>query len=1127
MKIYLSSEQRAAFAHDRHLAVVANAGAGKTSVLSLRVIWLVVEHGVPLDRIVAITFTTKAAAEMRERIRAYLTVLLTDAEQRAVMQFSVSEATVLDRLRTARADMGQARISTFHSFCSGILRQFGHVHEIDPEATELTSREVRTLQASAVRAAIRRFHAEQADHAAWLYEHLEPSVLESVVGALVASPERLRMTVEARTQDAAMLYPAALTVLSAIPRELITCLFDALQATYPDRSGSDVEDFREQVRQLHDRLEDVERSEPISADVFFEARRVLMLIYTESGTLRTRLKKELPNVDLRASPPVSTALMKTLRGIITYLEQLDASADNTTIRVAEIATHLARQAADTYQSMKRQRHVIDFDDMMSGTVRFLSQEPKIAARLATSIDYLMVDEYQDTNPTQYELVQMLVPSLSTQRDHPTRLFIVGDTKQSIYSFRDADVRLFDTTVAAMTVANHRSGVTGPTLMLLDTSYRMAEPLAHRINALCRDVFSSSTDYDVPYTPLRSGRTSQADQAVGSLNLLVTEMNAEDPPTTDDESEGEDIAAMEREARSVVAHLSTVLANGTLRMAHGGALQPGDVGILARRTSMVTTIARLLHDARIPFEIYGGRSFFSRPEVADLRNLLTAAALPSAQTALLAVLRSPIFRCSDADLFTLRIDPSMQGASPALRRAVHIVHELRQRLTSVPALPADHAVRWVLREAGWYHTLADDVRREQILANVEKVCALINAASTRPGATLYDVLEELAAPTDRDDEAEQTFRVDPNVVKVMTIHASKGLEFGLAMLCDLSSTAPRPAYLVSDTFGISIALKQHHGLVTRAQQYLDEVRSQSEDRRLFYVAITRAKDHAVISMRRKYNKVNEQSGERRLGAAQGIGALLQPRLLDGGAMQYCTAEIQGSIQGSMDLVPYAQATATEPARSLLLDLHEPLPPRPSRADISASDVGMQPNVFTGSGSGEEGRLLGVAVHQALERLAQQATPSAEQISEALNLPAQHEAFRHVRALIGSPLWTAFQRLHTVEGYSLHVEADVAALFNDRLVYGRIDALHMNQDSAIIWDWKTNDCTIHTVGALADHYRPQLNTYSWILLQNPAIHHVTARLVFTALLDAHPNDAVVEVRYSRSDLPTLMDHHNGDR
>ena len=1122
MKIYLSPEQRAAFAHDRHLAVVANAGAGKTSVLSLRVIWLIVEHGIPLDRIVAITFTTKAAAEMRERIRAYLTVLLSDADQRSVMQFSVSEAVVLDRLRTARASMGQARISTFHSFCSGILRQIGHLQDIDPEAAELTSREVRTLQSRAVRATIRRFHTEDALSAAWLYEQLEPGVLEKVIGALVSSPERLRLTLSANNHSLEQVQSSALGVLGEIPRQLLSALYGALQAFYPEPSGSDVEAFREQVRQLYHDVCAV----TLQPQMFLAARSILKLIYTESGTPQKRLAKEMKNVDLRASLPLSASLMKALRSITTFLEESDSSADEATMRMAQVVTTLARQASDSYISMKRQRHVIDFDDMMSGTVHFLSEQPQIASRIAGSIDYLMVDEYQDTNPTQYEMVRMLVPSLSLDDVRSARLFIVGDTKQSIYAFRDADVRLFSDTVAAMQLANERHGITAPTTILLDTSYRMAEPLARRINALCTDVFSATTDYDVSYTPLRSGRTSQADRELGSLRLLVTEMNVEDAPTSADDEDAEDVHAAEKEARSVVHYLTSILNDGSVRMAHGGALQPGDVGILARRTSMVTTIARLLHDARIPFEIYGGRSFFSRPEVADLRNLLTAAALPSARTALLAVLRSPIFRCSDADLFTVPQDSSLQGASPQVQRAMQIIGELRARITSIPGEPADQAVRWALREAGWYGTLIDDLRREQILANVEKVCSLIHATCTRPGATLYDVLEELAAPTDRDDEAEQTFSVDPNVVKVMTIHASKGLEFGFTILCDLSSTAPRETYLISSTFGITIPLSQHSGVVTQAQQFLYDQRSRAEDRRLFYVAVTRAKDHAVISLRRKYNKVNETTGERPLSAAKGIGALLQPLLLDGRAEQFCDTE----VTGSMTIFPYTGSSSNQ-AGGPVLDLSEPLEPSHQQPTVTASDLGSE--VPLGSSSGEGGRLLGVAVHAALERLVRVATPTDEQIAAALSEPSHEHAVRHLQDLVHSPVWAEFQQLHTTNGYTLHTEADVAALYHDNLVFGRIDALHLSNDEhsteAIIWDWKTNDCTIHTVQALADHYRSQMQTYSWILFQNPSIQQVTARLVFTAVIADHPEAAVVELQYTRDDIPELimlMDHHNGN-
>lgn len=1150
MQIRVSDAQRAAFAHDRHLAVTANAGAGKTSVLSLRVLWLAVEHAVPIDRIIAITFTTKAAAEMRERIRALIQVMLADERERQTMLFTVRDEIVLQRLHTVRQNLGDARISTFHSFCSGILRQFGHLEGVDPESTELSPREARALQARAVRKAIQEFQEQHPDHAAAVYEHIDFSTFEDVLRSLVTSPERLRMLDQRKVDaDVDRVLPAlqqrSLQILKEIPMNLLRqALLGWDQCYRSEQPSSAALAYRDRLESL---LHAIASGEHASSSMFEDTWKELSLVYTKSGTV---LKRGAPkDIDLSTAPALDKSEVELLH---VFGKGLSDNHDRDSLYVANQAMAVAFRAAEEYQRDKRRQHRIDFDDMMAGVVDLLTRHPQIARAIARSVDYVLVDEYQDTNPTQYELVKLLVPSIA-HPDQPaeSKLFIVGDTKQSIYGFRDADVRLFETTVTTMHASNQTSGVTGPTEFILDTSYRMAAPLAQSINDLCQKIFVEDSEFDVGYTPLVSGRTNNADTSVGTLTTLISEMTSDE----EEEANDEELTSSEIEVRNVAAYIAQLLHDGLVQVVDKGqarSLRPGDIGILARRTRVVTMLARELHALNVPFEIYGGRAFFSRPEVADLRNLLTAAILPAARPALAAVLRSPIFRCTDADLAAIALrasDRTLQwdalqtlatsgNASEALLQAYQQLVALQHQLTSQPPVAA---LRHVLLASGWYDTLADEPRREQVLANVEKVFSLIDDVSSRAGATLFDVLEAIAAPEDRDDEAEQSFSVDPDVVKVMTIHASKGLEFGVTVLCDLGDARSSSNYSLSDQLGLTIALGRHTatiqkpsseerplGMLAQAQARLRRKQEEAENRRLLYVALTRAKDHVIVSLQRRYNKVDKKTGERPLRAMSGLAKLVSPFLFFNDA-QY------------PEVVPPTESIryrGTRDATHNRIDRSDPLVPssRPLVVRVTSllSPDCMPPSESDGAvmqGADQHGALIGTVVHRAIELLVPRATPTPDELQEALTTALQSvesdlredalrtsitaQARRHVDAITASDVWREVQSLDT--------EVEVGAVIDDVLVYGRVDGLQIQHDGtvehAIVWDWKTNDVQPHTVGSIAQHYQVQLDAYAWILLQRPTLHSVTTRLVFTAMLNTSPQDAIVERTYDRESLAGL--------
>lgn len=1063
------------------MAVLANAGSGKTTVLTLRYLWLVLISPQPVEeivkRIVAITFTTKAAAEMRERIHALVEEFLHDAQKReqlrTELQIDLSDDVICGKLKELRNVIGNARISTFHSFCAGLLRLYGHEIGVDPESREVSDRDAATMVSSAIRKAIREMMSDDRDRLYALYDDLDIDAVESAVESFVRRPEDLEherqwfaqfpnvdAIVDARQERAFEFFASkAIAGLNEI-------LADVNVNCAPKKGESDdfIRIFRETV------------TASINGDLSAWKRlpEILPFAYTQKGTGRKSGGKFSGTADLEPIPD------EVFRAIIVLATQQDRDAEVRQVLYVQTILDLAWTARATYQAEKRQLRLIDFDDMMGLCVRLMEERAEIAAIIRSGITYLMVDEFQDTNPLQYDLVCHLVPDLRDERAlRKSELFIVGDDKQSIYGFRGADVALFRQAV---------KDVRTPAV-IIPTSYRMAPPLAAHVNTICEPIFNEAIDQDIPYTPLVAGRTNAADDA-GTLQLLITS------PTPDAD---DDRTLREQELAHVVGRLRALL----------NVHRPGDIAVLCRSVNGVSITSTLLHEAGIPFQAHGGRAFYSRPEIADVRNVLRLCADGGDAKACAAVLRSPMFGLTDTEIYEVLASTddgtlslrALNAAAERLPQSTSIVNAstlLTQLTSDLMSMPLPLFVRHALQTTRWHATLFGDRRREQGIANVDKLVDIIRAEIERSGATLRDVIDRISVPDEDDREAESRFDVDRNTVQVMTIHAAKGLEFPVVFLCDISTSGRNGTITTSERFGTTISLADKiyvagqgavdrpRGLTAAANAALNTEVELDEDRRLLYVALTRAKDHAYVSVQKP---VLKNGG---LGVAKGISRLLRP-LVFGDACPFPILEDDGSVSGG-DVVATSRP---------ILDRTMTIAP-PERPDhINASELAHDAAeaIMAGSRwSSTDAMLIGTSVHYAIaDLLTMEARGDEEESVMARHAPQREDLCAvyhdHLRRVRSSALWQKLQQYDT-----LLVEKDFIGLDGDTLVTGRIDvAAFVADDHLHIWDWKTNDITTEEQAEhMAALYRPQMETYRWLVQRRyPHVTTITTTLVFTAL------------------------------
>lgn len=1097
--ISLSNEQRSTLDIGRHLVVRANAGSGKTFVLTLRIVWLIGEHGIPIENIVAITFTNKAAAEMRSRVQTLMEQLLSDAALVESLGFTTHPDVLAHRINNALLSLSKARIMTFHSFTSSLVRKHGFDVGVSPDSRDVQEREQKHMLHESMRKAVRT--AIASGTITILHEHLGIEQTENHLLSLISSGENLDRVLD--------WYPGVSHVTNkrqeTLPRGIVEIVISTGRITREELRYLAAENSKvgsDYVTELDRLLELLSRTETVTANNVKLLITHIQTLYTKAGTSR---KNSSVVKDSEQLSPLTSAFKKAIQW--TECSVVDEELQS---RVLDAMLQIANDAEKQYSELKRKKQVLDFDDMMRIAVRLLSDHPNIAKAVQNSIRYLMVDEFQDSNPLQYELISLLVRDLDGRSPRSTELFVVGDDKQSIYGFRNADVRLFRTVDNAVRTANVAAGIHKESSLLLENSYRMTPALATQVNAVCSASFTHESEFDVAYTPLVSKRTSTSQEQIGSLHLRIVEDQKVDAQE-DDGDIVQDVPATEIET---IVHQVKALLDGTDRApiernatdaSQSRTPEPSDIAILVRDRNTVSAVARRLHDESIPVQVHGGRSFYSRPEVADVRNLLLALHKHDHAVALVAVLRSPIFKCTDADIFTLaslsetskpcwdgvEVVVRQQHSSPALLGACTTLMHLHSML---PGCTTVELIRYSLAHTGWYATLSGDPRRQLALGNITKLLDIISEVEQIEGSSLHDVIEAITIPDGTDNEAEHSSEQASVGVQVMTIHSAKGLEFPIVILAGISNRVPSSSTASSDELGPTFKLSGCHptqshdadptpvdsGSSHYANKIIEALKDQAEVKRLLYVALTRAEFHVRIIVRTKTNKQGEVTCSNPLGTL-----VINARHELNTDQSYASAE--STPQSAHLVVPTI-------ARLEVIDGSSQV------AVFSITDL-VKAEMVSGASDTSNARMQGIEVHAAIAELLSYRRFTSPHANPIVN-----------NFLASKAAWESVPM-------DAHVEAEFVTLVDDCIVVGRPDLVFTDlAGTTHIWDWKV------VSPASADeqqeqflHYLPQLAGYAWLVMKtNPMISTVHTRLLFVPLANPSIETWSVERVFSRADV-----------
>jgi ATP-dependent helicase/nuclease subunit A len=823
------------FATDPRNNVVleASAGTGKTSVLVWRYINLL-KAGVEPGHILAITFTRKAAAEMRERIIRELK----DAAARSEIDKALW-SDVRDRL-------GEISISTIDAFCLSLLREFPLEADLDPGFEMADETEVPRLVEESLDRSLRicAALAKQDPDIAVVLAQLGMSRTRAGLASLL---DRRLVAWDALDRFLAN-GPSDLTP-EVVCRRAATSLQDALRAV-PGGLARFLRDgplghprYQMLVRDL-ERLLDLEHAGDAQIRALVE--RVAAHFLTAEGKARKsggippyKGERDYP------SPDASKRHRAAVFQIAPHVEQVVfAFARDLNVVLARGIRRMFAIALAQYRKALEDRSVLDFSDVLQRALDLLRQMDEFSQsrfRLESRYHHVLVDEFQDTSRAQWELVSLLIQSwgeglgLATQPS----IFIVGDRKQSIYRFRDAEVAVLHE--AARYIEGLRPA--GSPRRSISRSFRALPELLEFVNELFAEMSQpGGRPDDFTYTESDTFPTGLAGGEVRGpvLGLAV----ADDPVAC---------------ASAVAAEVERILREETVRDRKTGVprqARPGDIAILFRSRTSHREFEHELELRGIPTYVYKGLGFFDADEIKDVTALMRYLADPGSDLRAAAFLRSRFVRLSDRGLALLgpRLAAAITGAQPPAeagalddedrRVLLHLRASAGEWLAQVDRVPPADLIEQLLPATAYAYELRGP-RRQQAWENLKKMRGLVRRIQNRGYATLARIADHIDSLTAGDESNAVIEALD--AVNLMTVHASKGLEFPVVFVVNLGRGAtgpPRPVRVVVDGNGGEPSVSV--GPFVSETDDAEREREKQETRRLLYVALTRARDRLYLS-----------------------------------------------------------------------------------------------------------------------------------------------------------------------------------------------------------------------------------------------------------------------------------------
>jgi ATP-dependent helicase/nuclease subunit A len=768
---------------------------------------------------------------------------------------------------------------------------------------------------------------------------------------------------------------------------------------------------------------------------------------------------------------------------------------------------------------------IAFDGLLARAKTLLRDHPAVRARIKQTYRAILVDEFQDTDPVQYEIILYLGERAGSHQTawqdvdlEPGKLFIVGDPKQSIYAFRRADIEAFDRVVEKIRVG-------GGGVYSLVTNFRSDGAVLDVVNNVFDCLFQPTEHVQPPNERLIVRPQRKPEVSVSGAQLrLVT-------PGEDDE-EFDVQAATRAEAEALARWLKEELLAGTTvtdRDRREGPLQPGHIALIFRKLTQAQIYLDALRRYDIAYITDGEKHFYRRQEIIDLVNLLRVIDNPHDTIALVGILRSPLGGMADRDLLALQqidgLDYQQRERLSAWNHPqAELVGRLYERLAELhqlaPLRPVPDAIDLIFDRLPILELAAASLHGEQAVANLRKTRDMAEALADRPHLTLTGFVDlMMTRVSDQPDEAESALAEESlDAIRVLTIHKAKGLEFPVVILPGLhqgSKNARKGPSIHHDwssrCYSLQMGGRSNLGAVLVDMKMA--AREEAEQRRLLYVGMTRARDLLVLSGGQTtkpghdtvLSLLGEAMSDETTPSTDGqicIGTSRLTRVIT----QATLAARRRRVEPLLTIAP---APALGPilirrhARQVEWEQRRTMPRRLTPSSLTGSKPDALLHRIVTERDPDLARLIGVCAHAVLEQW--DFTGPLSEISTAIEQACRRYVAQdhpQLMADVMEDLTVLFESFLSSEPYTRLQRATVLGREvpfvmpsgEGQMMEGVIDIIYRLDDRIWIADYKTDDVAAEDVQTRADRYRSQAESYSRAVASSLGLLSRSFQLIF---------------------------------
>ncbi|GEM_PF-1830361 len=855
--IVLTENQKKAIDINKNTVVIANAGSGKTFILTQRFLETISKKSVKYNEIIAITFTEKAAGELQSKISLAIEEKLKSVDKE-----------IANSLKTFRQHIVSAKISTIHSFCLNLIKQFPIESGIDPTITVIEDRE--NLQ--------------------FIDKAIEETLLESIENEQVRSllklfgkdrvSEKLSRLIQKRYLTDKLIHDLYFLSESDTEKKFelyYNKIWKTAEDYFFNYNFDFLTDALEKIKMVIDEIESFgtrENEYEILTNFYDQISQ-----YIQKKDLRKIFEKlyelstEFPVISKKYQrrKNIDYSFFKELKEFLTSNKKLFESNYQRLVlekmRLEQILTFidLYLKAKTRYNEIKTLHGVVDFDDILIITDKILDFTD-VREELSNRFKFILVDEFQDTDSIQYSILKKITNGF----DDTHNIFVVGDEKQSIYAFRNAELKVFQQLKDEVRELNKKRFVDSKDfgIINLSESYRTTPTIAGLVNKIFSKLIekkecNANKNYheSVEYTPLSIGKNP--DEYLDEPIEIIVGTNNHNDKTNLSELIAKRILNLVISKKLIFDRKKNIYRS----------IQFSDIALLFRKREEIKEYENVFIRFGIPFIVSGGRGYFQTEEISDFRNYLKFIISTDYDYSLIAILRSPFFACSDTEIFKIYLQNGKTFFEKLEKYVIsnpldifikNIYEILKSHIEFSKKFGISILLQKILQDTFYTSNVSYHPRKNQIVANINKFINLAHQFEMKGFRDINDFIEYLELTQFETETAEATISEIENCVELMTVHQAKGMEFPVVILPNLHQeigkfTLRGGTLEIEDNTGIIFKLKQtkdSSNITGESNKYLYTFpvafgellynkKSFNENLRVWYVALTRSSEILIL------------------------------------------------------------------------------------------------------------------------------------------------------------------------------------------------------------------------------------------------------------------------------------------